>query len=240
MASRNPPQADEAPYEYRPLHAEPHTTINEFAFEVIYIVWVSTCWSLPCAAPLRELVLVTFFLFILRNAYFSFLRCCGGKNAVVVGFLFWLCGWATILIKGQNDWATVSTATCNEMVYYSSLSILIIFLYTPVALLVAALLLFCCSVACETEHQDRRRKKLKRMLSHLVTNASLPTTSTECSICMEEYKPEERVMVLPCKHEFHPDCIRKWCLETPNANCPLCRQDPLQPLVRPSAAEQQV
>lgn len=236
--AENQPEA--VPYEYRPVPAESRATLGDFAFEVIYIVWVSTCWNLPCAEPLRELILVTFLLFICRNLYFNGLKCCGGKNAVVVGFLFWLGGWIAILIKGQNDWANVTTATCNEMVYYSSLCILIIFLYTPVLLLVMALLFCCCSVVCETEQQDRRRKKLKRMMSRLVTTASLPTSSTECSICMEDYEPDQRVMVLPCKHEFHPDCIRKWCLERPNGNCPLCRHDPLQPLVPPSAPEQNV
>ena len=31
-----------------------------------------------------------------------------------------------------------------------------------------------------------------------------------CSICMSEYKMAEDVQMLPCKHEYHKDCLLEW------------------------------
>ena len=41
-----------------------------------------------------------------------------------------------------------------------------------------------------------------------------------CSICMEEFKIDEIIRILPCKHEFHKDCIDYWLLEK-SIKCPL-------------------
>jgi len=42
-----------------------------------------------------------------------------------------------------------------------------------------------------------------------------------CSICMEEFKLQEKVMELPCQHMYHKDCVVTW-LKT-NNTCPVCR-----------------
>ncbi|KAJ1899688.1 hypothetical protein LPJ66_001946 [Kickxella alabastrina] len=44
----------------------------------------------------------------------------------------------------------------------------------------------------------------------------------ECGICMEEYKAEEQVMGLPCKHFYHKECIDHWLRM--NGTCPICRK----------------
>ncbi|WOL17614.1 hypothetical protein Cni_G26407 [Canna indica] len=36
------------------------------------------------------------------------------------------------------------------------------------------------------------------------------TQRERCVICQMEYKRRDRQMVLPCKHEYHPVCVRKW------------------------------
>ncbi|KAL6607784.1 hypothetical protein ACP70R_040847 [Stipagrostis hirtigluma subsp. patula] len=45
--------------------------------------------------------------------------------------------------------------------------------------------------------------------------------STRCIICLEEYKPEDRMGRLKCGHDFHTECIKKW-LQVKNA-CPVCK-----------------
>jgi len=45
--------------------------------------------------------------------------------------------------------------------------------------------------------------------------------SCECSICRDEYKLDESVKELPCKHLFHPDCVDPW-LDL-HDSCPICR-----------------
>lgn len=41
-----------------------------------------------------------------------------------------------------------------------------------------------------------------------------------CTICLVDYKKTERVRQLPCKHNFHDQCITTWLKH--NTTCPLC------------------
>ncbi|CAH1267140.1 RLIM [Branchiostoma lanceolatum] len=43
-----------------------------------------------------------------------------------------------------------------------------------------------------------------------------------CSICIVNYRTGNRVKTLPCSHEFHEACIKRWLRE--HENCPTCRQ----------------
>ena len=47
----------------------------------------------------------------------------------------------------------------------------------------------------------------------------------ECCICLETYKVNDRVGVLPCKHNFHEGCIKRWLSGDPRKSCPLCRAE---------------
>ncbi|CAO2143282.1 unnamed protein product [Urochloa humidicola] len=46
---------------------------------------------------------------------------------------------------------------------------------------------------------------------------------SECSICLEEYAPDDDLSVMPCTygHRYHQGCLAAW-LERDNV-CPLCR-----------------
>jgi len=49
----------------------------------------------------------------------------------------------------------------------------------------------------------------------------------KCSICLEKFKLNEKMMVLPCDentlgHRFHEKCIGPWIIQ--NRNCPMCRK----------------
>ena len=43
----------------------------------------------------------------------------------------------------------------------------------------------------------------------------------ECSICLKKFNNDN--VTLPCKHNFHENCITMW-LNSKN-NCPLCRSN---------------
>jgi hypothetical protein len=46
----------------------------------------------------------------------------------------------------------------------------------------------------------------------------------ECNICMDDYKIDDLVIEVPCKHVFHKECIENWlCKE--KISCPICRTD---------------
>ena len=48
-------------------------------------------------------------------------------------------------------------------------------------------------------------------------------TDDKCIICQYEFKYSEKLIVLPCKHCFHPECITQW-LEN-QKNCPYCKTE---------------
>lgn len=45
----------------------------------------------------------------------------------------------------------------------------------------------------------------------------------ECAICLCTYQPGEVATLLPCKHEFHHNCIHKWLVTKEHLVCPLCK-----------------
>jgi len=50
----------------------------------------------------------------------------------------------------------------------------------------------------------------------------------ECSICLEEFGPDDEIKVLPCGHPFHKECLGRWlCAQR---TCALCRRDVAQAL----------
>lgn len=51
--------------------------------------------------------------------------------------------------------------------------------------------------------------------------------SSNCPICLEEYKKHENVVSLRCGHLFHSDCIRISIFHYPQ--CPICRSDVFRP-----------
>ena len=43
----------------------------------------------------------------------------------------------------------------------------------------------------------------------------------ECSICLNDFRVNETLSILPCGHLFHRDCIACWVCDHPS--CPVCR-----------------
>ncbi|ESW06939.1 hypothetical protein PHAVU_010G088800 [Phaseolus vulgaris] len=47
------------------------------------------------------------------------------------------------------------------------------------------------------------------------------TGSTQCVICLEEFKDNEVLQITKCGHTFHIYCIHTWLKK--NSTCPVCR-----------------
>ncbi|GBP43050.1 Protein goliath [Eumeta japonica] len=84
--------------------------------------------------------------------------------------------------------------------------------------------------------KDRLSKRLcyaaKKALSKIPVK-SLKTEDKElqgdgecCAICIEPYKVSETLRSLPCRHDFHKNCIDPWLLE--HRTCPMCKMDILK------------
>mmetsp|Transcript_22453 Transcript_22453/g.48471 ORF Transcript_22453/g.48471 Transcript_22453/m.48471 type:complete len:118 (-) Transcript_22453:275-628(-) len=43
-----------------------------------------------------------------------------------------------------------------------------------------------------------------------------------CCICCCEFGEQDTLMLLPCGHEFHHECIHTWLRS--NRSCPICKQ----------------
>jgi len=55
-----------------------------------------------------------------------------------------------------------------------------------------------------------------------------PEEESCCSVCIEELQDNDQdVIVLPCKHKFHADCIMPWLTER-QSKCPLCKYDVME------------
>ncbi|ONK66030.1 uncharacterized protein A4U43_C06F3450 [Asparagus officinalis] len=48
-------------------------------------------------------------------------------------------------------------------------------------------------------------------------------SETECAVCRENLVVGDKMQELPCKHLFHPPCLKPWLDE--NNSCPICRHE---------------
>ncbi|KAK9678730.1 hypothetical protein RND81_11G229900 [Saponaria officinalis] len=71
---------------------------------------------------------------------------------------------------------------------------------------------------------DKREQKTYPVVKYLTNKGDIiQGSSTECVICLSEFKSGEKVKILPkCYHGFHSKCIGKWL--SSHSSCPTCRQ----------------
>lgn len=60
------------------------------------------------------------------------------------------------------------------------------------------------------------------------SKAMRPNDPDICAICLEYFIDEDELRRLPCKHEFHIECIDPWLL-TRKRTCPICKSDSCAP-----------
>ena len=49
----------------------------------------------------------------------------------------------------------------------------------------------------------------------------LDEANRSCTICLEDFVVNEKVVALPCLHYFHKKCIKKWMER--KKECPICK-----------------
>lgn len=63
----------------------------------------------------------------------------------------------------------------------------------------------------------------------------------ECSICLSDFERGQILVMLPCRHEFHHECILQWFQPYSTCSlrsvCPLCKRDALHIGESKTAAE---
>ncbi|GLT49584.1 hypothetical protein SLA2020_231320 [Shorea laevis] len=72
-----------------------------------------------------------------------------------------------------------------------------------------------------TSKLKTRKYVLSATNIHLKESAAPGQESDVCCICQEEYKNQENIGILSCRHEYHADCLKNWLLL--KNECPICR-----------------
>ena len=84
---------------------------------------------------------------------------------------------------------------------------------------------YCCQQCWS--YTTLKLQEKRRLLTMTMTSENLDDLLlTECSVCLEEFAIGDKVMILPCYHNFHEKCIREWL--PIHKNCPLCRANILE------------
>lgn len=134
------------------------------------------------------------------------------------------------IIKGRT-FAHVSTSINKTSVLFVSISFIVLMVIS-----LAWLVFYYIQRFRYIHAKDRLSKRLccaaKKALSKIPVK-SLKTEDREvqgdgecCAICIEPYKVSETLRSLPCRHEFHKNCIDPWLLE--HRTCPMCKMDILK------------
>ncbi|KAG8481512.1 hypothetical protein CXB51_026356 [Gossypium anomalum] len=79
------------------------------------------------------------------------------------------------------------------------------------------------STSAQPPNRGINRKALKTFPTvNYSADLNMPGLDSECVICLSDFKPGDRVRLLPmCNHGFHVQCINKWL--SCRSSCPKCR-----------------
>ncbi|CAL1601091.1 unnamed protein product [Knipowitschia caucasica] len=77
---------------------------------------------------------------------------------------------------------------------------------------------------------DAAKKAICKLQTRTIRKGDKETESDfdNCAVCIEGYKPNDVVRVLPCKHVFHKHCVDPWLQD--HRTCPMCKMNILKAL----------
>ncbi|XP_009993398.1 PREDICTED: E3 ubiquitin-protein ligase RNF130 isoform X2 [Chaetura pelagica] len=77
---------------------------------------------------------------------------------------------------------------------------------------------------------DAAKKAIGKLTTRTVKKGDKETDPDfdHCAVCIESYKQNDVVRVLPCKHVFHKACVDPWLSE--HCTCPMCKLNILKAL----------
>jgi hypothetical protein len=75
-----------------------------------------------------------------------------------------------------------------------------------------------CSANCIKSFRIKKKVTIQKVDSDDEDNLL-----NECSICLENYKKDDMIIILSCDHNFHESCLKEWSKN--NNSCPHCREN---------------
>ncbi|XP_060793747.1 RING finger protein 150 isoform X2 [Neoarius graeffei] len=84
---------------------------------------------------------------------------------------------------------------------------------------------------------DAAKKAISQLQVRTIRKGDQETESDfdNCAVCIEGYKPNDVVRILPCRHVFHKGCVDPWLVD--HRTCPMCKMNILKALGLTSSAE---
>lgn len=128
-----------------------------------------------------------------------------------------------------DESAPMLVSLCTGMIYIGFIAI-----FLPCIIIIIMLPFVCFCLPCVirvlatvVEVSDGKKGASQADLDGLptiqYTNGILGQQEEQCSICLNNYKEDETMRLLPCdkRHHFHKECVDEWLIL--NATCPICR-----------------
>ncbi|XP_010777228.1 type II inositol 3,4-bisphosphate 4-phosphatase-like, partial [Notothenia coriiceps] len=77
---------------------------------------------------------------------------------------------------------------------------------------------------------DAAKKAISKLQVRTIRKGDQETEGDfdNCAVCIEGYKPNDVVRILPCRHLFHKSCVDPWLLD--HRTCPMCKMNILKAL----------
>ncbi|XP_017573133.1 RING finger protein 150a [Pygocentrus nattereri] len=84
---------------------------------------------------------------------------------------------------------------------------------------------------------DAAKKAISKLQVRTIRKGDKETESDfdNCAVCIEGYKPNDVVRILPCRHVFHKNCVDPWLQD--HRTCPMCKMNILKALGIPPNAD---
>uniref|UniRef100_A0AAQ4PV54 RING-type domain-containing protein n=1 Tax=Gasterosteus aculeatus aculeatus TaxID=481459 RepID=A0AAQ4PV54_GASAC len=77
---------------------------------------------------------------------------------------------------------------------------------------------------------DAAKKAISKLQVRTIRKGDQETEADfdNCAVCIEGYKANDVVRILPCRHLFHKSCVDPWLLD--HRTCPMCKMNILKAL----------
>ncbi|XP_058497323.1 RING finger protein 150a [Solea solea] len=84
---------------------------------------------------------------------------------------------------------------------------------------------------------DAAKKAISKLQVRTIKKGDKETDSDfdNCAVCIEGYKPNDVIRILPCRHVFHKHCVDPWLQD--HRTCPMCKMNILKALGVPLNAD---
>nr|XP_020447408.1 RING finger protein 150 [Monopterus albus] len=85
---------------------------------------------------------------------------------------------------------------------------------------------------------DAAKKAISKLQVRTIKKGDKETESDfdNCAVCIEGYKPNDVVRLLPCRHVFHKHCVDPWLQD--HRTCPMCKMNILKALGIPFCSDE--